>query len=65
MDIQSVSKLGVCRFYKFLFSSQEDRNGMQPYHLPYTQAYNLLTLIYTHLHSFRLGIKQIFHAQPK
>lgn len=49
MDIQPVSRLGVCRFYKCLFSSQEDRSRLQPYCLPYTQAHKLLTLIYTHL----------------
>lgn len=39
----------MCRLYKCLFSSQEDRNSLQPYHLPYTQAHKLFTLIYTHL----------------
>ena len=53
MDIQSVSKLGVCTFYKRLFSPKKDRKRLQSYLLPYIHsrrhARKLLMFIYTHL----------------
>lgn len=62
MDIQSISKLDVCRLYKCPFSSREDTEaGCTPsasVHT-YTEAPGF------HFYLFRLPMKQTLHAKSK